>query len=87
MEFLILTCSRTNEVRFAEWHEIDLREKLWSIPADKMKMKKPHTVPLSDAAVVEILSAIYEMGFLSFSYIFRPGCGQHDALDALATAI
>lgn len=51
LEFLILTCSRTNEVRFAEWHEIDMREKLWSIPADKMKMKKPHIVPLSDAAV------------------------------------
>jgi Reverse transcriptase (RNA-dependent DNA polymerase) len=38
-------------------------------------------------AVVEILNAIYETDFLDFSYGFRPGRGQHDALDALATAI
>ncbi|HEY5929693.1 MAG TPA: group II intron reverse transcriptase/maturase [Burkholderiales bacterium] len=38
-------------------------------------------------AVGEILNAIYEMDFLGFSYGFRPGRSQHDALDALATAI
>jgi Reverse transcriptase (RNA-dependent DNA polymerase) len=38
-------------------------------------------------AVVEILSAIYEEDFLGFSYGFRPGHGQHDALDALSVAL
>jgi RNA-directed DNA polymerase len=38
-------------------------------------------------AVVEVLNAIYEEEFLGFSYGFRPGRSQHDALDALATAI
>lgn len=38
-------------------------------------------------AVVEILNAIYETDFLGFSYGFRPGRSQHDALDALSTAI
>ena len=38
-------------------------------------------------AVVEVLSAIYEEDFLGFSYGFRPGRGQHDALDALAVGI
>jgi len=38
-------------------------------------------------AVVEILNAIYKADFLGFSYGFRPGRSQHDALDALATAI
>src|ERR1700758_836784 len=38
-------------------------------------------------AVVEVLNAIYEQDFLGFSYGFRPGRGQHDALDALATGI
>src|SRR6266498_1339159 len=38
-------------------------------------------------AVVEVLNAIYETDFLGFSYGFRPGRSQHDALDALATAI
>ena len=38
-------------------------------------------------AVVEVLNAIYEVNFLGFSYGFRPGRSQHQALDALATAI
>ncbi len=38
-------------------------------------------------AVVEVLNAIYEEDFLGFSYGFRPGRSQHDALDALATGI
>jgi len=38
-------------------------------------------------AVVEVLNAIYEEDFLGFSYGFRPGRSQHDALDALAVAI
>lgn len=38
-------------------------------------------------AVVEVLNAIYEEDFLDFSYGFRPGRGQHDALDALASGI
>jgi retron-type reverse transcriptase len=38
-------------------------------------------------AVVEVLNAVYEEDFLGFSYGFRPGRGQHDALDALAVAI
>src|SRR4030095_599423 len=38
-------------------------------------------------AVVAVLNAIYEEDFLGFSYGFRPGRSQHDALDALAVAI
>ena len=38
-------------------------------------------------AVVEVLNAIYEEDFLGFSYGFRPGRSQHDALDALAVGI
>jgi RNA-directed DNA polymerase len=38
-------------------------------------------------AVVEVLNAIYEEDFLGFSYGFRPGRGQHDALDALVTGL
>jgi retron-type reverse transcriptase len=38
-------------------------------------------------AVVAILNQVYEEAFLGFSYGFRPGRGQHDALDALATGI
>lgn len=39
---------RTGELSHAEWSEIDLEVALWTIPAEKMKMRKPHHVPLHD---------------------------------------
>ncbi|MEE9383074.1 MAG: hypothetical protein V3V08_06625 [Nannocystaceae bacterium] len=39
------------------------------------------------SAVVEVLNAIYEVDFLGFSYGFRPGRGQHQALDALSVGL
>lgn len=47
LEAVILTAARSGEIRFARWRELDLDEGLWSIPADRMKMKRPHIVPLS----------------------------------------
>lgn len=57
LEFCILTASRTNEVIGARWNEVDLGRKLWTIPGERMKMKRPHEVPLSDRAV-EILKSL-----------------------------
>lgn len=51
LEFAILTAARTGEVRGATWAEIDLEKALWSIPAERMKMKVAHTVPLSVQAL------------------------------------
>lgn len=42
---------RPGELRHAEWAEIDLEASLWIIPAEKMKMRKPHRVPLSNQAI------------------------------------
>ena len=42
---------RPGELRHAEWEEIDLDKAEWNIPADKMKMRQPHLVPLCDQAV------------------------------------
>lgn len=42
---------RPGELRSAEWSEVDLEAAVWTIPAGKMKMRKPHTVPLSRQAV------------------------------------
>ena len=53
-EFLILTAARTGEVLNARWEEIDLEKRVWIIPAERMKMKLPHKVPLS-ARCIEIL--------------------------------
>ena len=46
--------SRTSEVLDATWAEFDFDAKVWSIPAERMKMKEPHRVPLSDRSI-EIL--------------------------------
>jgi len=48
---LLYTNVRTNEVRHAQWHEIDMENKVWTIPADKMKMKSDHRVPLSKQSI------------------------------------
>ena len=50
-EFLILTASRSREVREAEWSEIDWQWATWEIPASRMKGRRPHLVPLSTGAV------------------------------------
>jgi len=57
LEFTILTAARTGETIGATWDEIDLAQKLWVIPAERMKMSRPHRVPLSDRAVA-ILKAL-----------------------------
>jgi integrase len=51
LEFVILTAARSGEARGAKWDEIDLDKAVWRIPAERMKAKKEHRVPLSYAAV------------------------------------
>jgi integrase len=54
--FLILTASRSGEARGARWEEIDLANAVWSLPAERMKARRPHRVPLSQQAL-DLLSA------------------------------
>jgi len=54
LEVLILTATRTNEVIGATWSEFDLNEGVWTIPAERMKMRKEHRVPLSTRAIALI---------------------------------
>lgn len=51
LEAAILTAARSGEIRSATWGEVDLEKALWTIPADRMKAKREHVVPLSKAAV------------------------------------
>lgn len=51
MQLAPLLFCRPGELRHAEWNEIDLDRALWSIPAEKMKLKKPHLVPLPKQAI------------------------------------
>ena len=57
LDLLILTGARSQEVRLATWAEFDLEGRLWTIPADHMKRRKAHMVPLSDAALAVLAKA------------------------------
>lgn len=61
LELVILTASRSGEVRLAEWSEFDLDQAIWTRPAHRMKAKKEHRVPLSPRAV-EVLSQARKLG-------------------------
>jgi integrase len=51
LELLALTFMRPGELRAAEWTEFDLDSVVWEIPSGRMKMRKPHRVPLAARAV------------------------------------
>ena len=51
LEFLILTATRTGEVLNAKWDEFDIENKVWTIPAERMKAGKAHRVPLNSRAL------------------------------------
>lgn len=51
LELLALTFVRPGELRAAEWSEIDLEGRVWMLPGEKMKMKRPHRVPLAPQAI------------------------------------
>ena len=57
LKFLLVTGQRKNEVIGAEWSEFDLKNKWWTIPAEKSKNKLTHRVPLTSTAM-EILNAL-----------------------------
>lgn len=56
LEFLALTAARSQEVRGAEWSEMDLEAGLWIVPAARMKMAREHRVPLTPDAVALLRS-------------------------------
>jgi integrase len=68
LEFAILTAARTGEVIGARWDEINIADRLWTIPPERMKGGRDHRVPLSDAAIAIIdLMAMIRSG----EFVFR----------------
>ncbi|BET97872.1 tyrosine-type recombinase/integrase [Xenorhabdus taiwanensis] len=74
MRLQIITGVRPGELRKAEWSEVDFNKAQWEIPAAKMKMRRPHIVPLSNQAIdiLEQLKPITGQG----KYVFQ---GRNDA--------
>lgn len=60
LEFLILTAARAGEVFGATWSEIDATAKVWTLPAERMKARKSHRVPLTGRAL-EILEEVAKL--------------------------
>lgn len=71
LQFLALTCVRPGEVHGATRNEFDLKKAIWRIPAERMKMRNPHDVPLSKQAltVLEEVWPLSEYGALVFPSI------------------
>lgn len=79
LEFAILTATRSGEVLSAAPGEFNIQKALWTIPAERMKAKKEHTVPLSPRAV-EIVQALLQT---DAPYLF-PGGKKGDPLSSAA---
>ncbi|MEQ1865631.1 MAG: site-specific integrase [Micropepsaceae bacterium] len=78
LELTILTAARTGEVTGAQWQEIELEEKVWTIPEGRIKGGREHRVPLSDRAVA-ILKKIPREG----QFVF-PGARKGHAISNMA---
>jgi integrase len=76
LRFLILTAARSGEVRLATWKEVDLDQRLWSIPAARMKAGKAHVVPMSDAAAAILMRLKEWNGEAPSAPIFPGGAGK-----------
>ena len=86
--FMVLTAARPSEARLARWSEIDHKDRVWSIPASRMKSRRPHRVPLSIQTAV-LLDEVRRLnkGFLDFidegdSYFY----GQHHVVNQAVAA-
>lgn len=83
LEFAILTAARSGEVRKATWSEIDFEQKLWIVPAKRMKAGREHRVPLSQSA----LQLLNEMPrFQGYDLIF-PGTRMQPLSDMSLSAV
>jgi integrase len=68
LKFLLLTFVRTGELRAARWNEVNWEKAEWRIPADRMKMKELHIVPLSTQAIAALRELQRHTG--SNEYVF-----------------
>jgi integrase len=81
LRFTILTAARTGEALGAHWSEIDMAAKVWTVPASRMKAKRNHRVPLTDAALA-VLEKV-KTGKLASGFVF-PGMKEGKPLSNMA---
>lgn len=84
--FTILTAARSGEVRGAIWSEIDLETRIWTVPGNRMKAGKPHSVPLSGPALA-ILMTVSELFEGQRDDLLFPGSGGKMISDMTMTKV
>jgi integrase len=84
LEFAILTAARTGEVLGAKWDEIDMAERLWTVPGERMKAGREHRVPLTEPALV-LLRKMQAVS-LEGGFVF-PGTRKDRPLSNMAMAM
>lgn len=80
LEFTIRTAARTNEVILATWDEFDLDKRLWVVPAERMKAKREHRVPLSEP----VITLLTNMKAIKVSSYVFPGTKENKPLSNMA---
>ena len=86
LEFLILTACRSGEVIEARWREIDLDNKVWTIPAERMKAGREHRVPLSQPALA-ILRDVAARQHKKADFVFPSSAGDAPLSDMALLAV
>lgn len=80
LEFTILTAARSGEALGARWAELDLEQKVWTVPAARMKAGREHRVPLSEGAI----KIIERLGEIKISEFIFPGLKPGKSLSNMA---
>lgn len=67
---LAITGQRRNEVAMMRWEELDQSSRMWTLPAERVKNRREHRVPLSDLAVIELTNAAQRRPWPKSGYVF-----------------
>ena len=74
LRLLILTAARPGELRIAQWDEFDIEQRVWNVPAIRMKMRKPHMVPLSKPTLGLLEELRAHTGYGAFLFPSNGSC-------------
>lgn len=87
LEMLILTATRSGEVRGMRWGELDLVQAVWTVPATRTKAGKPHRVPLSDPAMSLLGAQLPRAGKPGPEELVFPGARSGSPLSDMAVSM
>ena len=86
LRFIVLTTTRLSEAIAAPWSEIDFEAAQWRIPAERMKGRRPHVVPLSPAAI-QLLNSLYRESDNPYLFVSARTPGTHVVESTLTIAL